>query len=41
VHAPRIGAGRGGAPWEDIEEAIKTILVYNNIDVTIYDLPNE
>lgn len=41
IHAPRIGAGLAGAPWSDIEDAIKTILISDGINVTIYDLPEE
>jgi O-acetyl-ADP-ribose deacetylase (regulator of RNase III) len=39
IHAPRFGAGLAGAPWSDMEEAIYSILIIENIPVTIYDLP--
>ncbi len=38
IHAPRLGAGLGGAKWEDIEALLMKNLVNNNVPVTIYDL---
>jgi len=40
VHMPRIGMGFAGAKkWSKIEDIIKKTLIENNINVTVYDLP--
>lgn len=41
VHMPRIGAGLAGGTWQAIEAIIKETLIKKNIDVYIYDLPEE
>ncbi len=40
VHMPRIGTGYAGGNWNYILELIDEILVRNNVDVTIYTLPD-
>jgi Zn-dependent peptidase ImmA (M78 family) len=40
VHMPRIGTGYAGGNWSYILELIDEILVRNNVDVTIYTLPD-
>jgi len=40
VHMPRIGTGYAGGNWNYILELIDEILVRNNVDVTIYILPD-
>ena len=40
VHMPRIGTVYAGGNWSYILELIDEILVKNNIDVTIYALPD-
>jgi Zn-dependent peptidase ImmA (M78 family)/O-acetyl-ADP-ribose deacetylase (regulator of RNase III) len=39
VHMPRIGEGQSGGSWETVAEIVRTILVINNIPVTVYELP--
>ena len=40
VHMPRIGTGYAGGNWNYILELIDEILVRNNVNVTIYTLPD-
>ncbi len=40
VHMPRIGTGYAGGNWSFILELIDEILVRNNVDVSIYVLPD-
>jgi len=40
VHMPRIGTGYAGGNWSYILELIDEMLVRNNVDVTIYTLPD-
>ncbi len=40
VHMPRIGTGYAGGNWSYILELIDEILVRNNVDVTIYTIPD-
>ena len=40
VHMPRIGAGQAGGNWWIISDLIDQALAKQNIEVTIYDLPN-
>lgn len=37
VHMPRIGTGRGGAKWEEVEPIIQEELVAKGVSVTVYD----
>ena len=39
VHMPRIGEGQSGGSWETVAEIVRTVLVTNNIPVTVYELP--
>jgi O-acetyl-ADP-ribose deacetylase (regulator of RNase III) len=43
VYMPRIGAGLGGAKWEDVEDVINDTLnaLIDDVDVTIFTLPQE
>lgn len=38
IHMPRIGAGLGGSPWEQIEDLINETLIAEGLDVFVYDL---
>jgi len=38
VHMPRIGCGLAGGRWEEVEQVIKNVFRYSNIQVTVYDL---
>ena len=39
VHMPRIGEGQSGGSWETVAEIVRTVLVTNDIPVTVYELP--
>jgi O-acetyl-ADP-ribose deacetylase (regulator of RNase III) len=39
VHMPRIGEGQSGGSWETVAEIVRTVLITNDIPVTIYELP--
>jgi O-acetyl-ADP-ribose deacetylase (regulator of RNase III) len=39
VHMPRIGEGQSGGSWETVAEIVRTVLVNNDIPVTLYELP--
>lgn len=42
VYLPRVGAGLGGAKWEDVEKVIKECVDERDwVDVTIFTLPQE
>ena len=41
VVMPRIGAGLGGARWEDVERLIRAELCEKGVHVTVYSLPGE
>jgi len=38
VNMPRIGCGLAGGDWKEIEQIIESVLIKNNIEVTVYDL---
>jgi Zn-dependent peptidase ImmA (M78 family)/O-acetyl-ADP-ribose deacetylase (regulator of RNase III) len=39
VHMPRIGEGQSGGSWETVAEIVRTMLVNNDVPVTVYELP--
>jgi len=39
VHMPRIGTGQAGGNWNTIEEIIRSTLIANNVETTVYDIP--
>jgi len=41
VHMPRIGAGQAGGSWDIIEQLIASTLAEKDIEVVVYDLPNQ
>jgi O-acetyl-ADP-ribose deacetylase (regulator of RNase III) len=41
IHLPRIGTGQAGGAWAIVEEIIEQTLGKQELDVTVYDLPNQ
>lgn len=40
IHMPRIGCGLAGGTWDKVEPIIRETLCAEDLDVTIYDLPD-
>lgn len=41
VHLPRIGCGHGGGNWRIVEDILRETLCRINLNVTVYDLPDQ
>lgn len=41
VHMPRIGCGLGGGTWEKVQPIIMQELCASNVEVMVYDLPQD
>lgn len=41
IHLPRIGTGQAGGTWTIVQEIIEQTLGEHDLDVTVYDLPNQ